>query len=205
MRIKHKDIGLLQKNPKKFVQTLQEAGEPFIPFVPASALRLAIFEYHKRHDNLRKAHTYLDNICIGKKPNLFRPEVIETLHDRVDAYVDSYSSCGGRTSQVQYNLRGHIGGDHVVTGQVSRIDVGSSTPYYGWAFLTSPVDWKSELRMPIIQYCLSLALRCAVDEVAVGVYCFQTNHHELASYSQTQINTAIRELHRLLDIAQETL
>gem|GEM_PF-6333576 len=178
----------------------------FIPFAPASALRLSIMYLHSHFDNLAKAHAYLTEKCMGRGAR-FTPDKIAEQHDKLNAYYDAYSKCPGRACATAHNLSGDTPAGHIVGGQLARVDVRTSLspskPYYfAWLLTSKPIAWKHQLRMPLIQYFTALDLKCPVQEMAVGMYCHQTGEHQWTQFSMAEIESALEELDHLIVVAE---
>ena len=70
-----------------------------------------------------------------------------------------------------------------------------------WLFAKQPLDWRSELRLPLIQLAYSKKLSVGVDEIRVGIYDFSAasytdycfNEHEIAD-ARLEFTELIQEI-----------
>ena len=77
----------------------------------------------------------------------------------------------------------------------------TSSAYNVWLFAKQPLDWRSELRLPLIQLAYSKKLSVGVDEIRVGIYDFSAasytdycfNEHEIAD-ARLEFTELIQEI-----------
>lgn len=207
MRIKHSDVEVLRVNPKGFLKRPPSKGPPFGPH---SVLRHSMLHFHKVGDDLPAATEYLRKMFKGPSGDrggrFTEASLVEQL-ERLTAYADSYSHCLGRACHTAYRLNGITPGGNVVAGEVARIDTrveaSPGEPYYfAFLFEAQETSWKTDLRMPILQFAVAQDLKCPIHEVAVGVYCHQSAAHLWVRYDDPQVATAVAELDRLVRIAE---
>jgi len=91
-----------------------------------------------------------------------------------------------------------------VSGEVTRFDR-AGRRYVACMFVSKARDWKTELRMPLIQYATATKLNLYADDVSVGTYCLETSTYEEIHYVDEEIETARRELSELTRIVGESL
>jgi hypothetical protein len=90
-----------------------------------------------------------------------------------------------------------LAGQMSVTGQIPRLDL-APNGYNVWLFAKQPLDWRGELRLPLIQAAYSRKLNVDMSEINVGVYDFSTATYTDYSFNEQEIAEANRELSGLL-------
>lgn len=195
MNIKLCELESLRKDVRAFVRAKAIPVVYRGRFSYSLALRLSIFYLHKQHDDLTSAADYLSRLCTKHFKNESR---IDDVLAQLEAYYNSYVQTGGKAFRIKHLLNISLSGNHRLSGEIPRVDMGLKVPYVAWLFASSRSNWTSELRMPLLQYYMSRELACAEQDVAVGVYCFTDNTHTCVQYSECELNAARHELDQLL-------
>ena len=83
-----------------------------------------------------------------------------------------------------------------IAGQINRLDLNHSTNGYDvWLFRSTGYEgWQNELRMALIQHCISQKMHTPSQMINVGVYSFEEEYFESTSYSKEVIEKARRQL-----------
>jgi hypothetical protein len=70
--------------------------------------------------------------------------------------------------------------------------------YSAWLFAKEIGNWRSELRLPVVQGAYAARLGAPVEEVTVGVYSFASATYTEYSYKPEEVAAALNELFTLL-------
>lgn len=120
----------------------------------------------------------------------------ETLA-RFDQYVDHYTSGGFRFQRARMDVRVPLPLDLAerveVSGEVTRLDR-LDHRFIACMLASAETDWRSELRMPLIQAAVTDKLNFLADEVSVAVYTFETGQFEELQYDASIVQAARQEL-----------
>jgi hypothetical protein len=163
-----------------------------------NALREGIRLFHKSGDNESQAVQYLANLLQRFKSD----SKIEDTLEEFQWYVGNYFDRSWPTSEVFHNIVVPTDHDPLMvkcSGEISRLDIVPSGGYCAWVFHSDKADnWKSELRMPIIQKITGDILGVPISEVKVGVISFKEKYSDYCSYIQEEINDSFSELNSIV-------
>jgi hypothetical protein len=85
------------------------------------------------------------------------------------------------------------------TGELCRLDLILTGGYGVWQFRSkNPDEWRTELRMPIIQGVTAKLLVVPPSEIIVGMVSFEERYIDTHSYSNEEINAAFDEFFNLV-------
>lgn len=165
-----------------------------------NALRNAIFNFHKPEWTAARAEGYLNDRLV-KAPNAAKRA--EAL-DRFRWYTAEHEKLGWTTFLTRLTLDtpppSSATVDLAIPGQVARVDLVPSGGFVGWMLSSGDGrGWRRELRMPLLQEALARSLNAPIDEVAIGVYAFQSRFVGHTVYSATEVSDAHSRLERLVE------
>ena len=128
--------------------------------------------------------------------------ISETL-DRFDSYVGQYTASGFRFQRARMDVRLRLPdllAEHIeVTGQVTRLDR-LGFRFVACMLMSTDTDWRSELRMPLIQTAVADKLKFVPDEVSVAAYCFETGVFQETRFNDTAFQSARGEIEDVLAV-----
>ncbi|WP_430972659.1 hypothetical protein [Sunxiuqinia rutila] len=191
MNIKHRNLEKVRKSPQAITQIAQGTtggGKTMI-----RCWDHAVGFYHKEQD-VKSARDYLLRRLSSFNDNKKNNEWRDTLINKFDSYLNSYSELNFKNIKVNSRLKMDIQHNNSITGEIFRID---QTVDNGYAVtLQNRQDdiWAHEIRFPLIQIHYSNFFRCPYDLVKVGVYNFVQENHEYISFEEDDLNQAWDEI-----------
>lgn len=189
------------RNPAAYRRKLDNPREKRFGTTYASALRFAIFHYHKTDDPVqarRKLTRILDRAGLTKPHR--RAEAEESL----DWYIADHQMRRYVTFTTQERvvipLPPWAPPDLFCSGEVARVDVDPAGGYASWLLCRSaPRNWSDELRFPLIQGALAEEiLGVESDEVSVGLIALRDQAMLSHHFSREEIMQAYADLGRLV-------
>ena len=187
-----------RRNPVAYKQKLLAAEKPFIRTGYNALLQATILQYHRENltpDQARERMTHKYH------QRFTTPKGLEEITQSFGAYLDECAAQNNLATITHQRLRlqlpEDIAASFEVTGKLPRLDT-TSDGYAAWLFSKSHAEWQQELRMPLIQAAVAADLGVDVDEVTVGVYCFDDGRHTAYQFNEADIASATAELRGLL-------
>lgn len=198
MILKHWQIADLERDPRSF---FSRTTAPFaIGFSYSNAVRKAILHYH-RMGSMRAALALLSQE-LQRARNEVRKEVAKRELTR---YCVSFESLRCNCFSVGYRLRCSVAPTVTLGGEVPVIALErEGQGYKAWLLDRSTGRWEGQLRMPVIQHCLAIAVGCPLGSISVGVYSFLRSRFEWRTYTEQEVARALARLVQLLEVALET-
>jgi hypothetical protein len=204
MKISLRDLETARANPTAYGQQLASSSYPGI--MSRSYYmdwRDAVLRWHTSGNSPLVIRSGLENTLEARFKNQQR--IAETL-DRFDTYVEHYSGSGLRNQRVRMDVVVPItlglSDRFVVSGEVTRLDR-AGYRYVACLIASKEAEWKTELRMPLIQDAVAKKLNLDDDEVSVAVYCFGEGTYDEFAYSDAEIQAAYGELAQILQAIGE--
>ena len=199
IRVPLRDLRAALSNPVQYVNNLRRGTSAIRPR-PSKylMLRFAVGEFHKAND-AKHAQDYLEQKITAKFKN------VRDLHvyvNQLQSYIREFRALGNTSVRVRDNIAVEVPSrfaDIAVSGQSARFDLVPSGGYAAWVFVRNMPDWEQDPRMPLLQSAYAKRLAVSLEEVAVGVYDFKLAGHFSRRYSQADVDTAYRNLLKLLD------
>jgi hypothetical protein len=156
------------------------------------ALLNAIHRYH-RTDSARVARSHLRQMI---DRNFTNEKRIDDLEADFESYIRWHRRSGIIVAESNIRLLYSIGGFLDLSGLISRLDI-TKIGYRAIVLGARRANWRTELRMPLIQSAIALKYGRPVDEVAVGVQDPDGTTLEEEVYTSEQITGAQQEFQRL--------
>jgi hypothetical protein len=198
MRISLGDLEQARRDPRAYIRHRESRGGGFFFKSGYATLQRAVFHFHKSKGNIEEAKQYLRE---SYERQFKHKQRLEGYVKQLERYALEFSKQGTSVFKVRDRLvipvPEKLAGQISVTGQIPRLDL-SSGGYNVWLFAKQPLDWRSELRLPIIQAAYSKKLSANIDEIKVGVYDFSTSTYTDYSFDELEIVEANREFAGLL-------
>ncbi len=193
MRIKHRNLEQIRKNPQSASQVITPAqrGKTMVRYWD-----WAVANFHKEQD-AKSALAYLINGFSNFNDNRANNQKQEMLIDKFNNYLDEYNNLNFVNIKTNSRLNIDIQHKNSITGEVFRID---KTPENGFAIaLMSRTDdiWVTQLRFPLLQIYYSNYYKCPYDLIKVGIYNFEKEIHEYTSFEELELNHAWEEIIRI--------
>lgn len=193
MKIPHKELENVRKNPIEYRGANFKLDHGFSAFPTASMFRCALIKYHKT-SSLDSAITYFEDMFDSHRRSSSANEIVKsTFINHLRDYDSSYSR--QEVSTIKSFAKIYIPIDDLIfiTGEILRIDIVNAGGYSTCILEKAATPWQKELRMPLLQGYLANELNCAQREVKVGIYSLDTGEHSYKSFSQSQIKNAYTE------------
>jgi hypothetical protein len=188
-----------RRNPASARSKLVSGARPPIKYTPNQLLQHVILRFHKQQMTVAEAHKELLQCYHAKFTS--KSDLDEVLED-FDEYIADYQRLDNDAAVIRHRLKvrlpDYLAGGIEVTGQIPRLDASSDGGYAARLFAKRPRDWRGELRLPIIQATVATDLGVDIDEVTVGLYCFDDGDHQATSFANEEIAAAYEELGRVL-------
>jgi hypothetical protein len=189
VRIKLSELEEARRNPQRFAERLRHGGGGGGKS-KVRTLQEAIYEYHRRDENLAAADEYLVHQFTSQFPKA--PE-LPHLRVQLGDYVNALQAIGHTSVQWRVSLALRPSEDLVLGGEVARIDM-TADGYAAYVFARSPHDWRSELRMPVVLAFVAREMQCAIEELRVGIYDLNAGAHEDMALTVAQVDAALQEV-----------
>jgi len=164
---------------------------------------MAIYHYHKTND-AEAALRYLPSLAAKYK--LSNASRLESEEEKLTGYISWAQSAFPVVIKTKINVRVPLVGELFLAGEVSRLDIDINSGGYRAVLLTDKADdWKSELRMPVLQAAIASTFKRDVGEVAVGVQHLDGSHLETMTFSGSEVQEAEREALRMAEAVSAEL
>jgi hypothetical protein len=154
-------------------------------------LRLAIFHFH--NTSAVGARSYLAN---GIAKHDFRDaKRVTEIENNLESYMDWAASAGLRIADVHARLEFQEGYLEL-RGEIGRIDV-TRAGYRAVLLTDPPREWKTHLRMPLIQAAISSTYGRPATEIEVGFQNLDGSDLDVFSYGTRRLEEARAEFRTL--------
>lgn len=194
MRLSHSRLEEVRRDPTILRATGAPAPRKFSRF---RALQFSTYKVHS--EGLDQAIKHLERLYAR---NFKRPEGLSPLVDRLRAYDANYRALGTMVVETNVRIELAVTSADALIGEVARIDL---DPISGgsrlWLLAQSTDEWRSQLRMPLLQRWLSGRLGAPDSDVTVGFYFFDAGRYESESFTSEAIDAAIEEVRVLVAAA----
>ena len=158
------------------------------------ALQYAVYEYHKQREDSGKAAQYFEDMY---RRTFKRQHVLPDLLDYLTQYDAQFRSLSAVASQWNVRITVPIDARLELGGEIGRIDLAAGDGYSVWLLARTSRDWRSELRMPLIQGYFAGRLGGMSDRITVGFYFFDSGQHEAITFNTSEIAGAFGEARNL--------
>lgn len=199
MRISLSELEQARRDPRAYVREREGRGGRFFFKSGYATLQRAVFRFHQSKGNLEEARKYLQE---SYETQFKHKQKLDGYIEQLERYALGFANRGNRVFKVRDRLvipvPAELANQVSVTGQIPRLDFVSSCGYNVWLFAKRPLDWRAELRLPLIQAAYSKKLTADLNEVKVGVYDFSTATYTDYRFDEQEIAEANREFVDLL-------
>jgi hypothetical protein len=203
MRIPHRELEKVRKNPTKYRGFSFNLGHGFSVYPTTSMFRLALMEYHKTK-SIDSAISYFDTrFDSHRKKSKLNEKIKDEFINYLVSYHEEYSRLEISTFKAFAKIAIPINKDVIISGEILRIDIVSVGGYSAYILEKEERKWHAELRMPLIQGFLSNQLNCPSDEIGVGFYFYKPGIHSSYSYAPPKIQRAFVEALKIANILGE--
>jgi hypothetical protein len=198
-KISFSQLESARKNPTAFAKSLSSPSGGTPRFSKFMAWQLAIHHYHKERGDLSKAVNYFEttfirNFADNSKNTAEREDLIVELQ----AY--SNDNIKKKLTYVEHKKRINIPLTSKIRlgGELPLIKMNNKGGYSVYFFSRASTLWEGELRFPVIQNFVAETLyNVDLSEVEVGVYAVDFRKHLQRSYTQKEVDDAVKELNAI--------
>lgn len=198
-KISFSQLESARKNPTAFAKSLISPSGGIPRFSKFMAWQLAVHRYHKEKGNLSEAVNYFEttfmrNFTDNSKNEAEREDWILELQ----AY--STDDIKRKLTYVEHKKRISIPLTSKVRlgGELPLIKMNNKGGYSVYFFSRESSLWESELRFPVIQnYVASTLYNVDLNDIEVGVYSLNLKKHLQRSFTQKEIDAAVKELNTI--------
>jgi hypothetical protein len=192
IKLRLSDLEAARQNPSGF----RGGSPPGYPrqFSMMRTLHYSVYEYHRRREDIARAAQYLEDMF---HKHFKRQQYLPQLLAQLAQYDAQFRSLPNAVVRCRARVSIAVDPDLQLSGEIPRIDLAPNGGYAVWFFGPTPYEWRSELRMPVIQGHFASQMMVAPERVTVGFYFFDLGLYDSARYSPTQIAAAFAEAHQL--------
>jgi hypothetical protein len=196
MKISHTQLDSCRKNPRSWIQ--EQASPSFGPrFGYNQALTNAIHRFHKSGD-AEGVHRFLElSIERHFKDETRSAQIVEWL----DSYIGWCRQSRVLVSDSRFNIRLSCGVWLELSGQIHRLDTVNSG-YRAILLGDYPVNWRNQLRMPLLQRAIASRYERPEGEIEMGVQQLDGSGIDIQKYTSQEINAAKTEFKQLSSTLQ---
>ena len=191
MKISHRELESCRARPASWARACLVPSGPRA-FGYNRAVLNAIYNYH-HHSNPGSARAHLEVLIHRHFENETRIAQIRVM---LEAYLTWHASSGVIIVDSNIRLAYSVGGFLDLSGIVSRLDI-TEAGYRAVILGPVPMQWNTELRMPLVQDAIATRFSRSAQDVSVGVQELDGSNVNNQSYSDAEIRTAIREFRAL--------
>lgn len=167
MRISHTHLEQCRRNPAAWVASRRSASGSRARWSYSRVTKCAIYKFHQT-GSLAVALDYLRWLC--ERVHLHTQRRIAAGEEELRAYVAWCQSQGLVVIEHRFRITLPIGSNVLLGGEVSRLDFNTSKGGYRAVLLGEPrPDWRTELRMPLVQQAVALRFSRSPADVSVAV------------------------------------
>jgi len=189
MKISHSDLEACRRNPRQWVSAKLFSDGSGPRYGYNQAIKNAIYTYHRTSipadskKYLAEALKKFTNI----KRSLECSETLESYLQWAEAYPNVFASW-------RIHLKLILHRDILLGGEISRVDIDIKVDQYMAIILgPKPMDWKDQLRIPLIQYAIASQFHRPVDQVRVGYQDINGSDLQTTQCDETDIREALKE------------
>jgi hypothetical protein len=202
MRIPLRDLEEVRRDPAQFkVRQEEKAGEERGSYGYYNILLDSITCFHKDKTSVQDAQQDIVR-RYDAIPRLTSKHRLEQIIEWFNEYAADYAQLRYSTQLTRVLLRIQLPSQFLsirLTGQLPRVDRTPEGGFVAWIFSKEPGSWEQELRLPLIQEALALDLNTNIEDISVGIYCFQLAKHSIYQFDAAQIAASKDELYRVLE------
>lgn len=145
----------------------------------------------------KDAIAFLKNKFIRFDDNARNRTKQNLLLDKLPTYLAAYKKRGFHFTEPRHQMKWDIVEGVRLTGLTPWVVAGNDV-YYAYFIIENQVDWRSQLRFPLIQqYLTENHIDCDVHELQVGTYCLGTDRFDFKSFSEREITDQLTETGRI--------
>jgi hypothetical protein len=198
MNVPLRDLEEALRNPRAYARKKSTPQRGFYPRSKYLTLQRAVYRFHKVNEDLTKAKQYLEESFDRQFKN---QEDLSQYVEKLETYAEGLIRLGTTVFKAKDRLviplKRDLATQFRVSGDIPRIDL-TNEGYSVWLFAKEPQDWRSEIRLPLIQSAYAKELSVLLNEIRVGVYDFSTGTYKDYGFTQREIKKAENSLVRLL-------
>ena len=195
-KISFSQLESARKDPAAFARSLNSPSTGQPRFSKFMAWQLAVNEYHKQKGNLSRSVNYFEttfmrNFADNPKNQMERESFV------LDLQAYSADDIKNRLTYIEHKKRINIPLTTKLRlgGELPLIKMNNKGGYSVYFFSRVSSLWENELRFPVVQnYVASTLYNVDLNEVEVGVYGLDLKEHVQKSFSQKEVDDAIKEL-----------
>lgn len=199
MRISHRQLEAIRRNPKLAAQIIGKKGGG------KSIARYWQFKLKHFHtgkmtiDEVAEAFTEECMIKFNNTPS--NNGKIEDYVAKYPSYVSNYNSQGLYFRSFHSRVNFTVYSDNELYGEIFRIDRNSKGGYSITLFWNNQESefWASELRFPILQKLFADNYRVSTDDVQIGIFDLEYESHEYITFDKEAIEDAMSELNDIIE------
>jgi len=169
MKISHSELELCRSNPSQWAaaRIASASTKPRFGMTYDRALKLAIHKFH--NSDAQAALQYLEDLITRhqQKKKLLNKLRVEGIRKQLSYYIKWWKACDAPMIDSSFTLRDSGAGTLALGGKISRLDL-TAKGYRAVLFGIAKIDWKQELRMPLIQWIISEMYGRPISEISVG-------------------------------------
>ena len=200
IRVPLRDLRVAFANPAAYVRSFRPGKQEGGPSKYGMFL-FALGEYHQS-ESLADAEEYLEEKFVNNFRNIQElPDYVKKLRHYVREFQDTGNIFVRTRDNIEVPLPARYK-EFVVSGQAARIDLIQPGGYGVWVFARNVPDWRHDPRMPLLQKAYAYKLNVDLGEITVGMYDFEAGKHASRQYSETEIETASKNLRSLLRVLE---
>jgi hypothetical protein len=164
-------------------------------FSMSRALQYAVYEYHRRGNDLAGAISHFE---AAFRKNFKAQARLPILVDQLTQYDTEYRSLGNTCARWNQKIVIPITEGFQLGGEIGRLDLAADGRYAVWLLSGKSHGWQDELRIPLIQRHFAERMVVEPQMVDVGFYFFDLGEHESICFNADDLAAAAREA---LDLA----
>lgn len=202
MKISHAEIETCRRGLRAWIIQRMKPGEGGPRTGYDGAIKLAIYKFHKILDPA-EAMRYLERAF--RSYRLTNASRMTQAISILNAYIGWYE----RTSPVVVGskliLDYDLGSGWRLGGEISRADLDPRTGKYNCVILgKAPLNWRQQIRMPLIQRALAHKMERPETDVSIGFQNLDGTSIELVSFPLRKLDEAEKAACELIrDVARE--
>jgi hypothetical protein len=203
MRLSHTELAECLTDPRSWLAMKRSAtGARTLGY--DQILKLGILRFHKQGGVKPEEARQHIRAILGRQPKLRDETRKKELVRRFDKYVDWYLEAGVIVGGIRTRVAVQASALLTLSGEVSRVDVVDGG-YRGVLLGRHSVEWKEEVRMPLLQLGLANVLARPVAEVGIGVQDLDGGGLQATRFGSQAIARAQKRLRDLAKtLAEET-
>lgn len=148
---------------------------------------------HTDELTLPEALKELQNKFIRFDDNLRNRSKQSSLLEKLPKYIAQYEKHKFQFIDTKHKMKWDIAEGVRLTGLTPWV-VKNQEGYFSYIFTDATLDWRDQLRFPLIQqYLTGNNIDCDITEMYVGIYCLETNSFDFKSYSSKEIKMWVSE------------